>query len=218
MVPWDQRIARVLVRPLVATAVRPNHITALTLLLALTAGVLFARGHLDSAAGLFVAARFLDHFDGELARVQGTASRFGYYFDYFVGGLSYAALFVGLGLGPGADAFGGLGLVLGFGGGACAVLSLGINLGIDRVVGGGDAVRYPAIAGLELEDGIYLLAPVTWLGYLEPFFLLAGIGATVYATWSATQLLGLISRRGSTTREIPGDDDSGQRRPDGRGD
>ena len=218
MMLWDQRLARILVRPLAATAIRPNHITAVTLLLALTAGVLFARGNLDSAAGLFVTARFLDHFDGELARVQGTTSRFGYYFDYVVGGLSYAALFVGLGLGPGADAFGGLGLLLGFGGGACALLSLGINLGIDRVGEREDAVGYPGFAGLDLEDGVYLLAPVTWLGYLEPFFLLAGIGATVYAAWSASQLLGLISRRGSATREAPGDNNSGQRRPNGGSD
>ncbi|MEK6529729.1 MAG: CDP-alcohol phosphatidyltransferase family protein, partial [candidate division NC10 bacterium] len=36
--PWDQRLARVLVRPLVGTPIRPNHITTLSLALALGAG------------------------------------------------------------------------------------------------------------------------------------------------------------------------------------
>ena len=218
MIPWDQRLARVMVRPLVATAIRPNHITVLSLLLALAAGALFAQGATDWAAGLFVLARFIDHFDGELARAQGTGSKLGYYFDYVTGALSYAALFIGLGVGPGQAAFGVLGLLLGLGGGACALLSLGFNLAIDRVVAGDGAVGYPARGGFELEDGIYLLAPVTWLGYLEPFFFLAGIGATVYAAWSAWRLLGLLAGRGPAAREVPGDEDGGERRTDGGGD
>ena len=36
--PWDQRIARVLVRPLVKTPVTPNQLTIFTLLIALPAG------------------------------------------------------------------------------------------------------------------------------------------------------------------------------------
>ena len=40
--PWDQVIARFLVRPLVNSGVRPNHITAVTLIMALSAGILFA--------------------------------------------------------------------------------------------------------------------------------------------------------------------------------
>ncbi len=51
-------------------------------------------------------------------------------------------------------------------------------------------VGYPGWAGFELEDGIYLLAPVTWLGWLEPFLVAAGIGATVYLLWT----LGRVSR------------------------
>ena len=73
--PWDQVIARFLVRPLVNTGVRPNHITAVTLIMALSAGILFALNDLALnhwAAGIFVASRFLDHFDGELARLQGS--------------------------------------------------------------------------------------------------------------------------------------------------
>ena len=55
--PWDQVIARFLVRPLVNTALRPNHITAVTLVMALSAGILFALNDLvlhHWAAGIFV--------------------------------------------------------------------------------------------------------------------------------------------------------------------
>ena len=96
--PYDQRAARWLVRPLARLAVTPNQLTALTLLLALSAAALFAYGTPTAqawGAGLFVLARFLDHFDGELARLTGKASCFGYYFDYLAGALSYAALFAG---------------------------------------------------------------------------------------------------------------------------
>ena len=172
--PYDQRIARVLVRPLARLGVTPNQVTAVSLLLALGAGALFAIGGAPAvhwAAGLFVLARFLDHFDGELARLTGRTSRFGYYFDYAAGGLGFAALFAGIGWGLAAGPLGGWALALGGTGCATALLAMGLNLDLDRQLGLGDgeAVGYPGWAGFELEDGIYLLAPVTWLGWLEPF-------------------------------------------------
>ena len=75
--PWDQRAARVLVKPLALTPVTPNQLTTLTLVLALAGAGLFATGDpalAGWAAGLFVLARFLDHFDGELARLKGPAA------------------------------------------------------------------------------------------------------------------------------------------------
>ena len=64
-----------------------------------------------------------------------------------------------------------------------------MNLSIDTASGSEDAVGYPQFAGFELEGGIYLLAPITWLGWLQPFFVLAGIGACVYLAWTATHLV-----------------------------
>ena len=93
--PYDQRLARILVRPLAGTPLTPNHITLLTLALGLGAAWLFATGDPVAAnwgAGVFVLARFLDHFDGELARLTGQTSRLGYYLDYVSGGLSYGGL------------------------------------------------------------------------------------------------------------------------------
>ncbi len=192
--PYDQRIARILVRPLAGTPIAPNHITAISLLLALAAAALFALGDPAAAnwgAGLFVLARFLDHFDGELARLTGRTSRLGYYFDYVTGGASYAALFAGIGVGLSGGALGGWALLLGAAGAASALIGLFLNLGLDRQLqlAGGEAVGYPGFAGFELEDGIYLIAPVTWLGWLEPFLVAAGIGAVIYCLWTVRRLV-----------------------------
>lgn len=192
--PIDQRIAAVLVRPLVHTPITPNHVSMVTLAVALVGAWLLATGDADKAtwgAGLFVLARFLDHFDGELARQSGKTSKLGYYLDYIVGAISYAALFFAMGWGFRDSALGEWAIVLGSGGAAAALLSMFTNLGIDKQSGGdetGDAVGYPGFAGFELEDGIYLIWPVTWLGFLYPFFIAAGIGATVYFLWTCITL------------------------------
>lgn len=191
--PWDQRIARILVRPLASTPIRPNHITLMTLLLALAGAGLIARGpdYAGWGTGIFVLSRFLDHFDGELARLQGTSSKLGYYLDYAVGGIGYAGLFSGLGL-CFWDSLGHWSLALGGAGAASALISLFSNLKIDRKtkdIDKGEAVGYPGFAGFELEDGIYLIAPVTWLGFLQPFFVAAGLGAMIYSLWTIAQAI-----------------------------
>ncbi len=198
--PFDQRIAAMLVRPLVRTPVTPNHISLFTLLLALAGAGMLATGDPAWAtwgAGLFVLARFLDHFDGELARQSGKTSKLGYYLDYIVGAVSYAALFFCMGWGFKETALGIWAIVLGSGGAAAATISLFTNMGIDKQTGGdesGNAIGYPGFAGFELEDGIYLLWPVTWLGYLYPFFIAAGIGATVYCLYTCIILLRMRAR------------------------
>jgi len=192
--PWDQRAARILVRPLIATPVKPNQITVMTAVIALIGCGLLATGDVASAnwgAGLFVTSRFLDHFDGELARQKKMSSRLGYYLDYAAGGLSYGALFLALGIAYRDGWMGPWALAIGIMGMAAALVSVFTNLGIDRATSGEgslDAVGYPGYAGFELEDGIYLLAPVTWIGLLEPFFIAASVGAGLYIIWSSWNL------------------------------
>ena len=203
--PYDQRVARILVRPLARTGISPNQVTAVTLAVALVAAGLFATGERDLAdwaAGLFVLARFLDHFDGELARLTGRTSRFGYYFDYVAGGLGYGALFAGMGIGLAQGPLRAWALALGAAGAASALLSLFLNLDLDKrqALKDGDAVGYPGFAGFELEDGIYLLAPITWLGWLMPFFVAAGIGAAIYCLWTLTRVVAIRRPRDPMTR------------------
>jgi archaetidylinositol phosphate synthase len=194
--PYDQRLARVMVRPLIRAGVTPNQVTTLTLALALFASALIASGtspHIHVGAGLFALSRFLDHFDGELARQTGQTSRFGYFYDFVAGACSYAALFVGLGLAFRDGWLGDWAVVLGAVGAGSAFLSMALSLDIDRIAGAGVA-DYPSFAGFELEDGIYLIAPIIWLGWARPFFIGAGIGAGLYALRVALNFLAVRQR------------------------
>lgn len=192
--PYDERLAAVLAARLAPTGLHPNHVTLISLILALAGAALFADGRWPAAAlgaGLFVLARFLDHVDGCLAVAAAKKTRFGYYFDYVTGALSYGALFLGLGIGLANGPLGNWALALGGAGVAAAVVAAVLNLDLDREfgLGGGETFGYPAYGGFELEDGIYLLAPVTWLGWLTPFFLAAGIGAALYCLWTLSRLI-----------------------------
>ena len=148
--PWDQRIARVMVRPLAQRSVSPHTITTATLWCSdWAARRLFAGGSpamMNAGALLFVLARFLDHLDGELARQTDRASRAGYYYDYVAGAASYAALFLALGLCFRDGALEGWSVALGLAGAATAVLCAFLSLDMDSrldTAAESDAWGYP---------------------------------------------------------------------------
>ncbi|MDA0703756.1 MAG: CDP-alcohol phosphatidyltransferase family protein [Proteobacteria bacterium] len=188
--PWDQRAARYLVRPLARTSITPNQVTIATLLIAVGGAALMAAGRpalLNWGASIFVVARFLDHCDGELARQTNQTSRLGYYLDYFAGMVSYAALFLCIGFGLRNGPLGEWSVAIGGIASAVAIGAFFVNLRIDHAQGGdttGEAVGYPGFAGFELEDGIYLIAPITWLGWVDWFFAAAGAGAVAHMAWT----------------------------------
>jgi phosphatidylglycerophosphate synthase len=180
--PWDQRLARVLVRPLRHGRVTPNTITTLSLILGLLSAWLFALGgsaaHLGGA--LFMLACLLDHADGELARMTGRSSTFGHYYDLVADALVLTALFLGIGAGLSADEAGAGAQRLGLLAGGAVGLIVLLRLELERRAGR-SATRQPNLLGFELQDLMYLVGPVTWLGWLEPFLTLAAIGAPLYA-------------------------------------
>ena len=95
--PWDARLAAQLVTPLRDSAVTPNHFTSVRLLSGLGGCLLFAVGdHPNLAAGLVVFSNFIDHADGELARISGKSSRFGHFYDLAADAAVTIALFVGI--------------------------------------------------------------------------------------------------------------------------
>ena len=54
----------------------------------------------------------------------------------------------------------------------------------------GGALGYPAFAGFELEDGVYLIGPVTWLGGLLPCFIISSVGTLVFSCWTLRKFMG----------------------------
>ena len=58
---------------------------------------------------------------------------------------------------------------------------------------GSQAVEHPGGGGFELEDFIYLIGPVTWLGGLEYFFWLYATGTLGYLLWTVLKFLRKIS-------------------------
>ncbi len=194
MEPYAQRLAGVLAVRLAKTTLHPNHVTAVSLCFALLGAGLFAAGASWAAnlgAGLFVLARFLDQVDGRLAAVTDRRTTFGYYFDYVTGVLSYTALFACIGIGLAGSALGTWAYVAGGAGAASAIVAAFLNVRLDRQseLGDNESVGYPALGGFALEDGIFLIAPITWLGWLTPFFVLAATGAVIYCLWTLTRLL-----------------------------
>ena len=189
---WDARLAAVLVGPLVNTSVTPNHITTLSLILGLAGAWLFAIGDAvvaNWAAGLFMLARFTDHMDGELARMTGSVSAFGHWYDYLVGGASYAALFVALGVAMSDGMLGAWALPAGGMVGVFILLNMGLRMKMDRDYGS-DTVAYPRLGAIDLEDTVYLLGPIVWLGALETFFLLGCAGTLCFAVWTIATFIG----------------------------
>lgn len=187
--PWDQRLARVLVSPFAHTALHPNHLTTLSLLLGVCAASLFAAYgmvHADVAAIIYMLAVFTDHTDGELARLAGKTSKFGHDFDFVVGGINYTLLFIGIGVGLGDDLGAAWPPLLGLAAGLSNPFILYMRMRLDRVHGK-EAVRHPGFPGFELEDFIYFIGPITWVFGLTYFFVPYGLGTLCYLTWTALQ-------------------------------
>ena len=186
--PWDARLGRVLVSPLRETRVHPNHITTAGLLVGLGAAALFAGGETTArwGAGVYLLAATLDHADGELARLAGKTSAFGAVYDRIADLVVKLSLFTGMGMGLRHGALGNWAPFLGILGGASVVMIFALRGEMARRQNI-EVLGQPSWRGFEIEDILYVIAPVTWCGLLAPFLVAAGIGAPVFTLWVARQ-------------------------------
>ena len=191
--PWDARLAYRLVYPLRNSFLTPNHLTFLRLLFGMFACVALARGDyiwINQGAGCFAFSNFLDHADGELARLTGNMSKFGHYLDLAADAIVNILLFVGIGFGLMQSKLGGFALPMGILAGVAVAAIFHMRLIIEKHVGKTDA-RQPNTGGMEAEDVLYLLPIVTLMDQLVPFLLLASIGAPLFAPWVLKEKLAL---------------------------
>ncbi len=183
--PWDARLAYLLVYPLQNSRLSPNHLTAVRLLFGVLAALALSCGDYlwtNIGAGCFVVSNFLDHADGELARLTGKMSKYGHYFDLVSDAFVNIILFIGIGVGLLQSKFGHFALPMGIIAGLSVAAIFHMRHHIEQSIGKEDA-RQPHLAGFEIEDILYLLPIVTLLNGLQHFLLLASIGAPLFLIW-----------------------------------
>jgi len=186
--PWDARAARRLVAPLKDSWVTPNHLTTVRLGVGLAAAAAFLPGTYgwsNLAALLLILSNFLDHTDGELARMSGKSSRFGHVYDLASDAVVTILLFIAIGAGIGANGAVRLQLppaALGLVAGSAIALIFFLRMRIEDVAGK-SASRQASFGGFETEDVLYLLPLVTLSNSLLPFLVAAALCAPLFAIW-----------------------------------
>ncbi len=183
--PWDARFAYRLIYPLRDTFITPNQLTTLRLLCGIFAGVFLSIGeytYSNIGAFCFIISNFLDHADGELARLTGKISLKGHYYDLASDALVNIFLFLGIGIGLMksnlGDYAGIMGIIAGLSIAAIFHMRNEIELQIDK-----KEARQPHKGGLEVEDVLYLLPAVTYFQLDYYFLLLATFGAPAFGLW-----------------------------------
>jgi phosphatidylglycerophosphate synthase len=198
-----------LVAPLIHSRVTPNHLTSLRLGVGLAAAAAFIPGSYgwsNIAALLLVLSNFLDHTDGELARMSGKTSRLGHLYDLASDAAVTILLFIAIGVGlagkPGVDLFfppAALGTVAG----SAIALIFFLRMRIEELHGK-TATRQASLGGFETEDVLYLFPLGTLSNALEPMLLVASICAPVFAVWVVIDYQRALRRDRRMAAEVPG--------------
>ncbi|EAR21015.1 CDP-alcohol phosphatidyltransferase family protein [Nitrococcus mobilis] len=175
--PWDARVAAWLVTPLRGTALTPNHLTTIRLIVGLFGAIVFALGRQPLLAALLVVlSNFLDHTDGEFARMTDQYSTFGHYYDLAADAIVTVGLFIGIGIGLRGGELGVLAILYGLIAGAAVATIFQIRNVLENRLGK-VATRQVSAAGFEAEDVLYLLPLVIVFDVLDGFLVAAAIGA-----------------------------------------
>ncbi len=187
---WTHLAARPLIRPLIGTWVRPNHLTTLRLLFGLAACVGFAIGGRQGmgwGGAAWLVSAFLDRADGELARLGNLSSAGGHLYDYYSDNAVNAAFFVSAGIGLRHGWLGGWAIVLGLIAGVSFIVGNVLSERLEEL-SGPDARAYSGRWGFDPDDALYLMGPFAWLGWLSPILVGAAIGTPAMMVLTAIRL------------------------------
>jgi phosphatidylglycerophosphate synthase len=177
-----------LVTPLKDSRATPNHLTTVRLAAGLAAAAAFlpgTYGWTNIGALLLILSNFLDHTDGELARISGKTSRIGHIYDLASDALVTVLLFLAIGIGVGTRVGSLLQLppaLLGLAAGSAVSLIFYLRMRIEAMVGK-SGTQQGSLAGFETEDILYLMPLVTLCNGLTNFLIAAAIGAPLFAIW-----------------------------------
>jgi phosphatidylglycerophosphate synthase len=138
--------------------------------------------HTTIGAWLFVLSNFLDHTDGELARINGKSSQWGHQYDLASDAVIHILLFVGIGYSLIHSQLGIWALLMGIVSGLSVACIFLLRNEMEQQLGK-DATRQPNFAGFDVEDVLYLFPIVILLPSLVPFLSAATLGAPAFAVW-----------------------------------
>lgn len=171
---WTHKLARVVVRPLIGTGVTPNHITTLRLATGLAACIAVALGSSTGALWggvLWLVSAFLDRADGELARIGDMKSRGGHLYDYYSDALINSLIFAAAGIGARHGWLGVWAAPTGILATVAMLICWVVGERYQQLDGSGQKA-YEGRWGFDMDDGLYLIAPLIWFGLMS--FVAAG--------------------------------------------
>ncbi len=187
---WAHRLVRIGVRPLAGTGVTPNHLTTMRLVTGVAAAAAFAVGSpgwTALAGAIHIVSMLLDRADGVLARMTGQGTPWGHRYDLFCDNTVTTLLFIGIGVGLRDGAFGSWAVPLGVVAGFSIPVIFWIVPRIEALLPSGEQA-IPNAAGFDADDTLFIVAPIAWLGWLEPFLVAAAVGAPLFAVGTAIYL------------------------------
>ncbi|MGI4978381.1 MAG: CDP-alcohol phosphatidyltransferase family protein [Janthinobacterium lividum] len=179
------RLVRPLVRPLVGTPVRPNHLTVLRFVTGVAAAAAFAQGGqgpVALGAAIFLASSLLDRADGVLARLSGHMSPLGHRLDLVSDCTSNALAFCGLGWGAREGWLQGWSPLLGVLAAVGVVTLFWQVNGLGRKALPGAPGRDGQVL-FDPDDAILAMPVLLWCVGATPVLLLAGTITPVLALW-----------------------------------
>lgn len=170
---YAHRFARILVRPLLGTAVRPNHVTLLRIFVGLASCGFLARGTVRSSIWsgmLWIIACVLDRADGELARIGNLRSESGKILDFYSDLILDSLWFLAAGMAASRGTLGANGISLGIV--TCVSLAVCIVMAEAFERRSGDGVKaYYGLEQFHPDDALFLLPAFVWAGWLTPLLI-----------------------------------------------
>jgi phosphatidylglycerophosphate synthase len=182
---YAHAFARIFVRPLIGTWVRPNHVTGLRLLTGLAACALLAVGSRNAAVWsgiLWVVSCLLDRADGELARMGDLRSDSGKVLDFYSDLILDSFWFLGAGIGLRHSSLGEYATPLGILACGSMLLVMWSSELLERLSAPGvKAFDFKGVKRFHPDDLLFLLAPFTWLGWLVPILVASSVCTPIFA-------------------------------------
>jgi archaetidylinositol phosphate synthase len=193
---WTHIMAAAVVTPLIGTGITPNHLTTLRLATGVGACVAVALGSpvgMLWGGGLWLLSAFLDRADGELARIGDMMSPGGHRYDYIADVLVNSLLFVAGGIGVRHGWLGVWAMPLGLLATVSMLVCWVAGEAYQQLEGSG-AKAYAGRWGFDIDDGLYLIAPLIWFGLMSFVVVGAAIATSIMAVIILVRLQVLRSR------------------------